>query len=213
MIFNFVLDTMQTYMLEKQPSLFRDLSRMAEPAIVSHLRTQIITVRGALGLRKGDIFASKSLEAKWDVLQRYGLNPTLCAVVFDNNPEGHIRVSPSEFGTMTVSGTNQAEIFLRPDATYPLLHLNLNHENEYRKQLSSYLGHEGALRAIGSPVLNNADAFLRRIWRLDAPEGITEEYRNAQALIWSVEHLAYEQGLIKNSLHPYYNRDILTVRA
>ena len=193
-------------------SLLRDLSRMAEPAIVAHLRTQVLAFREALGLRQGDILASTGLDAKWDVLERYGLNPTLCAVLFDDNPEGHIRISPSEYGTLTVSGRNQAELSLRPDATYPLLHLDLKHENEHRKQLSSYLGHEGALKAIGSPVLNNADAFLRRIWRLDAPEGITEEYRNSQALIWSAEHLAYEQKLIKTPLHPRVNRDILTVR-
>lgn len=71
---------------------------------------------------------------------------------------------------------------------------------------------KGALKAIGSPVLDEADAYLRRIWRFDAPEGITEEYRNAQALIWSVEHLAYQQGLLKQPLHPHNDRDILTVR-
>lgn len=192
--------------------LLRDLSRMAEPAIVAHLRGQIIALHEALGLRKGDVLASRTLNAQWDVLERYGLNPALCAVLFDNNPEGRISVSPSESGTMIVSGRNQAEIFLRPDAIYPLLHLNLRHENAHRIQLSSYLVHEGALKAIDSLVLSNADAFLKRVWRLDAPGGITEEYRNSQALIWSVEHLAHGQGLLKTPLHPHYDRDILTVK-
>lgn len=193
-------------------NLLRDLSRMAEPALAAHLRGQISTLHEALELRKGDILASKTLTAQWDVFERYGLNPTLCALFFDNNPHGSIRVSPTESGVLTVAGTNQAEVMLRPDQTYPFLSLILKHENEYRKQLTSYLGKEEALEVIGSPVISNADAYLRRIWRLDAPEGITEEYRNSQALVWAVEHLAHEQGLFKTPLHPYYNRDILTVR-
>ncbi len=184
---------------------------MAEPALIAYLRTQIIAFREALGLRQGDILASKALDIKQDVLERYGLNPTLCAVLFDNNPEGHIRVSPLEHGTMAVSVRNKAELLITPNATNSLLYLCLKHEDEHGKELSRYLGRKEALKVINSPVLNNADAFLRRIWRLDAPEGITEEYRNAQALIWSVEHLAHEQGLLKKPLHPRFDRDILTI--
>jgi hypothetical protein len=201
-------------MAERKPEqvALQDLSRMAEPAIVDHLIGQIIALRKALGLDQRDILASKTLAARWDVFEKYGLNPTLCAVLFDNNPESHMTVRASEFGTMDVRGNTPAELFLNPDLRYPLLHLHLKHENEHRKQLSSYLGHEGALKAIGSPVLNNADAYLKRIWRHDAPEGITEEYRNSQALIWSVEDLAHKQGLLETPMHPHYTRDILTVR-
>ena len=191
--------------------IIRELSKMAEPAMVAHLRTQIIALREALGLRDKDLLSSIRLNAGWDVFERYGLNPVLCTVLFDNNPDGSISAIPSEFGTLTVSGRNQAEIFLRPDQTYPFLHLNLRHQNEYRKELVRYLGHEQALKVIGFPILNNADAFLRKIWRGVAPEGITEEYRNSQALIWSVEDLAHKQGLLKSPMHPYYNRDISTV--
>ena len=193
--------------------LLLDLSRMAEPALVTYLKGQIIALHEALRLEKGDVFGPRTLVAGKDVFERYGLHRAIANVLLDNNPERKISVSPSEVGTLAVSGRNQADILLRPGSTYPLLHLDLRQKNENGKRLSSIYDRKKALQIIGSPVLSEADAFLRRIWRLDACEGITEEYRNAQALIWSVAHLAHEQGFLKEPLHPHYDRDILTVRT
>lgn len=115
-------------------NLLRDLSRMAEPALVTHLKGQLTVLSEALGLRKGDILASISLEAGWNMFEMYGLNQALCAVLFDNNPNGYITVSPSEYGTMRVSGENQAELFLIPNEKYPFINLDLKHEDEHRRR-------------------------------------------------------------------------------
>lgn len=195
-----------------QRLLLLDLSRMTEPAVAVYLRNQIIDLHEALTSQKdGNVSSSVSVIATKELFERYGLNVALAAVLLENNPEGRISISPSKDGNMQVLGENQTVVILKPKLDNPFLSLELRHKNKSGARLSSFLGYQEALKVIDSPVLNRADAYLKGIWRTKTSEGITEEYRNTQALVWSVARAAYDTKLIAKPLHPTKSKDILTV--
>lgn len=189
-----------------------DLSRMAEPAIVSHLASQIKALTVALNL-KDEFWHQRQLKLGADVLERYGVNPILVAVLTEYSPET-LSVRPTEEGTwMDILNTrNSARIYVNPRMTYPLVGMDLLHENDRRRRLTELYPRNEALKIIGSKTLTRAQDFLDLNWRLHSSSGITEEYRQAQGLIWSVAHAAEDAGFPTAALHPYYNRDITTVR-